>query len=58
MSIPTNLFPEPARLPEPYMNPRQAQKRAPTSYENELGDALEAAFAEGIWELEEQKLAG
>ena len=47
-----NLFPEESRLPPPYVNPRQAQRRAPTDYENRLGDALEAAFAAGAWELE------
>jgi hypothetical protein len=48
-----SLFPEERRLPEPYMNPRQAQRRAPTDYENLLGDALEAAFAGGARELGE-----
>ena len=47
-----NLFPEESRLPEPSMNPHQAQRRAPTDYENLLGDALEAAFASGAWELD------
>lgn len=47
------LFPDPSRLPPPYMEPRQAQQRPPTDYENLLGDALEAAFAAGAWELDE-----
>jgi hypothetical protein len=47
------LFPEESRLPEPYVNPRQAQRRPPTDYENLLGDALEAAFAAGAWELDQ-----
>jgi hypothetical protein len=47
-----NPFPEESRLAPPYTNPRQAQRRAPTDYENRLGDALEAAFAAGAWELD------
>ena len=47
-----NLFPDESRLPPPYVNPRQAQRRAPSDYENRLGDALEAAFAAGTWELD------
>ena len=47
-----SLFPEESRLPEPYMNPHQARRRTPTDYENMLGDALEAAFAAGVWELD------
>lgn len=47
-----SLFPDPSRLPEPYTNPRQAQRRPPTDYENLLGDALEVAFAAGAWELD------
>jgi hypothetical protein len=35
------------------MNPHQARRRAPTDYENMLGDALEAAFSAGAWELGE-----
>jgi hypothetical protein len=47
-----NLFPDESRLPPPYLNPRQAQRRAPSDYENRLGDALEAAFAVGAWDLD------
>ena len=47
-----SLFPDESRLPPPYVNPRQAQRRAPNDYENRLGDALEAAFAAGAWELD------
>lgn len=46
------IFPDENRLPAPFMNPHQAQLRAPTDYENLLGDALEAAFADGAWELD------
>jgi hypothetical protein len=52
MSAPPNLFPDESRLPAPYMHPHQARTRPPTVYENELGDALEAAFAAGIWDLD------
>lgn len=45
-------FPDESRLPPPYMRPDQARRRAPTDYENRLGDALEAAFATGAWELD------
>ena len=45
-------FPDESRLPAPYVIPRQAQRREPTDYENLLGDALEAAFASGAWELD------
>ena len=47
-----SLLPEESRLPAPYVEPRQAQRRPPSDYENLLGDALEAAFAAGAWELE------
>lgn len=45
-------FPEPHRLPAPYLEAKQAQRRAPTDYEHLLADALEAAFAAGAWELD------
>ena len=31
-----------------YLEPVQSRTAAPTDYENALGDALEAAFADGI----------
>jgi hypothetical protein len=34
-----------------YCNPVQARLREPTDYENRLGDALEAAFADGVDDL-------
>ena len=37
---------------ERYYNPHQARTRAPTPYEDQLGDALERAFAAGRWELD------
>jgi hypothetical protein len=35
-----------------YLNPHQARKREPTPYEILLGDALERAFGQGLWELD------
>lgn len=34
-----------------YVEPHQARTRAPTPFENTLGDALEAAFAGGVHDL-------
>lgn len=46
-----NLFPDPDRIPKPHAEWRQSAGRAPTDYENQLGDAIEAAFTDGAWEL-------
>jgi hypothetical protein len=35
-----------------YHNPSQAAERPPTAWENEFGDAIEAAFAGGVRELD------
>jgi hypothetical protein len=35
-----------------HLNPKQAQKRLPTSYEVLLGDAIERAFGAGHWGLD------
>ncbi len=37
---------------ERYLDPHQARKRPPTSYEILLGDAIERAFGAGLWELD------
>ncbi len=37
---------------ERYLNPHQARRRPPTSYEDLLGDAIERAFGAGHWELD------
>jgi hypothetical protein len=37
---------------ERYLNPHQARQRPPTPYEDQLGDAIERAFAAGHWELD------
>lgn len=41
----------PRTLPPPYRVARQTQQADPTEWENRLGDAIEAAFAAGLWEL-------
>jgi hypothetical protein len=47
-----SILPTPDRLPPKYTQPHQARRRPPTDYENMLGDAIEAAFAAGAWELQ------
>ena len=37
---------------ERYLNPHQARRKPPTSYEDLLGDAIERAFGAGHWELD------
>ena len=39
-------------ITERYLDPHQARARAPTSFEDLLGDAIERAFGAGHWELE------
>lgn len=34
-----------------YLQPKQAQRRPPTTYESLLGDSIERAYAEGIHDL-------
>ena len=45
------FFPDPDRQPSPYKEWRQSARRGPTDYETQLGDALEAAFGDGVTEL-------
>lgn len=33
------------------LNPTQARRRPPTSYEHALADELEAIFGKGVWDL-------
>ena len=47
-----NPFPDDFRLPPPHVQPHQARRRPPTDYENLLGDALEAAFSAGVWDVD------
>jgi hypothetical protein len=35
-----------------YLNPHQARQRPSTAYEDQLGNAMERAFAAGHWELD------
>ena len=39
-------------IAEPCLDPHQARARAPTSFEDLLGDAIERAFGAGHWELD------
>lgn len=36
-----------------YLQPHQARRRAPTTFEDLLGDAIERAFAQGAYTLPE-----
>ena len=36
-----------------YLQPDQARLREPTPYETLLGDAMEIAFGQGLWELDQ-----
>ena len=47
MNTPVNSAPV-----ERFLNPHQARQRAPTPYEDLLGDAIERAFAAGIHDLD------
>ena len=42
---------EVTEMQERYLQPHQARKREPTSFENLLGDSIERAFAAGIHDL-------
>jgi len=39
-------------IAERYLDPHQARPRAPTSFEDLLGDSIERAFGAGHWELD------
>jgi hypothetical protein len=39
-------------FPDRYLQPHQARTRAPTTFEDLLGDAIERAFGAGHWELD------
>jgi hypothetical protein len=38
--------------PDRYLQPHQARTRPPTNYEDLLGDSIERAFGDGVWELD------
>lgn len=40
-----------SQAPDRYLQPRQAQHRPPTNYEDLLGDAIERSFASGVHDL-------
>lgn len=44
-------LPADSHAPDRYLQPKQAQYRAPTTYEDLLGDAIERCFATGIHDL-------
>ncbi|WP_370630146.1 recombinase-like helix-turn-helix domain-containing protein [Xenophilus sp. Marseille-Q4582] len=44
-------LPAPSQEPDRYLQPRQAQYRPPTNYEDLLGDAIERTFAAGVHDL-------
>lgn len=46
-----NTQPAASEAHDRYLQPRQAQKRPPTSYESLLGDAIERAFGAGVYDL-------
>ncbi len=39
-------------MSEPYLEPHQSRTDPPTAFEDGLGDAIEAAYAAGIHDLE------
>lgn len=43
----------PYQLPPPYREVHQARRRPPTEFEDSLAEALEVAFADKAWELDE-----
>jgi hypothetical protein len=36
-----------------YLQPDQARRREPTQHETLLGDTIERAFGQGLWELDQ-----
>lgn len=51
IQIVEDAHPEPSQAPDRYLQPRQAQRRRPTLYEDLLGDAIERTFAAGVHDL-------
>jgi len=52
LQIVGDALPAPSQAHDRYLQPKQAQWRTPTLYEDLLGDAIERAFAQGIHDLE------
>jgi hypothetical protein len=44
-------LPAPSHAHDRYLQPKQAQYRPPTNYEDLLGDAIERSFAAGVHDL-------
>ncbi len=44
--------PSPAGAEVPYLEPNQSRSAPPTEFENQLGDAIESAYAAGVHDLE------
>ncbi|MFT3777273.1 MAG: hypothetical protein QM772_03160 [Ottowia sp.] len=51
LQIVEDLHPEPSQAHDRYLQPKQAQRRRPTLYEDLLGDAIERTFAAGVHDL-------
>jgi len=52
LHIVSNDLPAPSQAHDRYLQPKQAQYRTPTLYEDLLGDAIERAYAQGIHDLQ------
>lgn len=52
IQVVSDPLPEPSHDHERYLQPKQAQRRPPTNYEDLLGDAIERTFAAGVIDLE------
>ena len=44
--------PPPVGAEVPYLEPNQSRSAPPTEFENQLGDAIESAYAAGVHDLE------
>lgn len=51
MKVVEDKLPEPSNAHDRYLQPKQAQKRPATLYEDLLGDAIERTFASGVLDL-------
>lgn len=51
IQIVEDTLPDKSHDHDRYLQPKQAQRRPPTNYEDLLGDAIERSFAQGIHDL-------
>ena len=51
IQIVEDTLPEASQDHDRYLQPKQAQRRPPTNYEDLLGDAIERIFASGVHDL-------